>query len=730
MAERGEEDRRPARRDRGLSPVRRGAATALLLLVLATGLLARIPILWNADSTLSADEAVNALVIQHLLAGREIALFNWDADYFGIVEGLLAIPLVLLLGFVPLAFKLAAVAGFLALVVAVQALGRRLYGPRAGLAAAALLALFSPQLVLWSTLAAVGYCLMAAWGTLTLLHFDRLLRRPTPAGFAGLGLLAGFGLYLYQLYLVYVALLLAWAAWALAGRLLARGAGRRGQPVAGPRFVPARLLRVRVSGAATRLRGTNRGPVRLARAAGLLAAGFALGWAPRLALLVAGGGGGKRPSYGLAGADRLAANLQLLLRDCAPALLGANPLQRPELHRWVGPIGARGALLGVPVLLAYLTAWLWGMARARRELAGATGLLPGLPGIECLLALLPPLTALLFVLSPNPADVLASRFLLPWLSSLPVLAGGMLAWLARRSRPAAAALAFLLVVYPAERIAVWNLYLRYVDHHLRPVQRAEPLHSVVAYLERQGIRGGYGGYWVAYNATMLSGERVIVAPFDDWDRYPAYSRFVDGLDRAAYLFQLESAAMDPAMAARVRWQRERFRNRLESSDRPYRAVRVGFYLLFHGPHGERLFPPALAAAPVALREPRAEIALGAVPAVAAPGERLRIPVRLTNRSDGFWSAAGLTTAAGSLAVAASYRWFDAAGRTLDPNGERSLLPRDLRPGESLDMVVRAPAPPAAGTYGLEITLVQENVAWFDQATGSASRRVQVAVRAP
>src|SRR6186997_3106996 len=132
----------------------------LLLFLLASSLLPRLPLLVNAEAAFTSDEAVNALAVQHLLDGRELSAFSWDATYYGLVEGFLAIPFVALLGPTALAFKLSAVVGFLLLVLAVYGLGRALYGETEGLVAAALLAVFSPQLLRWSTLAVSGFCLI------------------------------------------------------------------------------------------------------------------------------------------------------------------------------------------------------------------------------------------------------------------------------------------------------------------------------------------------------------------------------------------------------------------------------------------------------------------------------------------------------------------------------------------------------------------------------------------
>src|SRR5258708_10225963 len=98
------------------------------------------------------------------------------------------------------------------LVGGVWALGSRLYGGTAGAAGAALLCVFSPQLVQWSVLASGGYTLVAAWGTLFLLCYDRLRTSPRRGQLLWLGWVAGFGLYIYELFLVYLATLaLRWA---------------------------------------------------------------------------------------------------------------------------------------------------------------------------------------------------------------------------------------------------------------------------------------------------------------------------------------------------------------------------------------------------------------------------------------------------------------------------------------------------------------------------------------
>jgi hypothetical protein len=54
-------------------------AAVWLAVILTASLALRLPVLYNAADSFNSDEAVNALVIKHLLEGGEVTLHNWDA---------------------------------------------------------------------------------------------------------------------------------------------------------------------------------------------------------------------------------------------------------------------------------------------------------------------------------------------------------------------------------------------------------------------------------------------------------------------------------------------------------------------------------------------------------------------------------------------------------------------------------------------------------------------------
>ncbi|HWM90327.1 MAG TPA: glycosyltransferase family 39 protein [Thermoanaerobaculia bacterium] len=626
----------------------------LLGLVLAASLLPRLPLLANAEAGFTSDEAVNALAVQHLLDGREISAFSWDATYYGMVEGLLAIPFVAVLGPTALAFKLSAVVGFLLLVVAVFLLGRALYGETEGIVAAALLTVFSPQLLFWSTLAVSGFCLIVAWGTLTLLCLLRVLKTPSTLRFAMLGFLAGFGFYIFELFLPYLALLL------LAGGIA--------------------LLRGQRLGNLTNLV--------------VVAGGFAVGAAPKIALLWSGGQGTKRPAYALAGGEQILSNLRLLIRDCIPALFGVNLR-----------LGKLAAGLGALLLLGYAAAWVWGIVRVARPTEDG-----GRRWIEALLVVLVPLVALLFVLSPNPQDAGSNRYLLPGLSALP-LAGAALVRLGRRSLSAALAAGLLAVALPAAQSVAWLVDRGFLTPRLEVAVKREPLRDLLQVLESLGLEGGYARYWDAYKATFLAGEKLVFVPYMGWNRYPPYSQRLSGTERVAWVFPGEQVDLPPAGHAEVGLLEGQLLNQLASSGRPYRVLRVAGYRVYLGISG-RLLPPPLPVQPVPLARPQADFLSAAVPARVAAGSEITVPVKVLNRSDAAWSASGLPFQAGALRVTASYRWLAPDGRVVVGEGERSLLPADVPPGGTIEMIVRARVPEVPGPHVLRLAFVQEGVAWF------------------
>jgi Wzt-like putative exopolysaccharide export protein len=82
---------------------------------------------------------------------------------------------------------------------------------------------------------------------------------------------------------------------------------------------------------------------------------------------------------------------------------------------------------------------------------------------------------------------------------------------------------------------------------------------------------------------------------------------------------------------------------------------------------------------------------------------------IANRGSENWPAFG------RHAVHVSYHWVACDGRSLVFDGLRTSLPHDLAPGQSVTLRCFFRAPDVPGRAKLVWTLVQEEVAWFDEA---------------
>ena len=108
-----------------------------------------------------------------------------------------------------------------------------------------------------------------------------------------------------------------------------------------------------------------------------------------------------------------------------------------------------------------------------------------------------------------------------------------------------------------------------------------------------------------------------------------------------------------------------------------------------------------------------------VPDVAGTKVTIAVPVTVRNIGNRVWPAS---------AVFVAYHWFR-GGRVARWDGERTTLPRNLEPGGRVAMSVRVTTPEEPGSYVLQITLVQEQVAWFETKGGDTITR-PVVVRPP
>jgi hypothetical protein len=506
----------------------------------------RLPQLYNADVFFNSDEAVNALVVKRILSGGGFSFYNWDATSYGIVEGLLSIPLVALLGFTPLAFKLTTVVTLFAFVIATHALARDLYGPEGATIAASAAAVFSPQLVQWTTMASGGFALVMLSGAVCFLLLNRLAAEFRPWRIALFGFLCGFGLYIYSLFVV--DLIVLSGAFVFVTFSQARRLGSARERVA---WIAPRLA--------------------------LFASAFVLGWAPKIRAILRNTVGTRRLDYGLAPLAQIRANEGLLATKALPAFLGVNPAQTPELEPVVGATGPLWSFVGIVFILLLAAAWFAAFRPGAASLRAGSRAWRGIP--VCL-GLLVCLNFAAFVLSKNPQNILSNRYLLPCVPALAVLSGGLLSRLAARRRLAVVMLVALLVVYPTVQTALWYRTNGALGPGFRLVRIRDTTGELIAFLRREDIHVGYGSYWISYIVNMRSNGDVALGLFRDWDRDRLYTKAADASRSPAYIF----FKGDP---------REKYvESVLEREHRPFLYNETGPFAIYRSAPGTaRLLPP-------------------------------------------------------------------------------------------------------------------------------------------
>jgi hypothetical protein len=118
---------------------------------------------------------------------------------------------------------------------------------------------------------------------------------------------------------------------------------------------------------------------------------------------------------------------------------------------------------------------------------------------------------------------------------------------------------------------------------------------------------------------------------------------------------------------------------------------------------------------------RARIVQDAVINTLARASDTIVRVTVTNLGAETWPAFGRRP------VRVAYHWLDADGGVIEYDGIRSILPRDVGPGESIVVDSFLRAPELAGERVLAWTLLQEEVVWFAQRNPEARLLVPITI---
>jgi len=223
---------------------------------------------------------------------------------------------------------------------------------------------------------------------------------------------------------------------------------------------------------------------------------FLIGYAPAIAgRLISGGPGSPRARMDLAG---LIAAMPDFTRIVVPILFGfrSPTTQALSVPTWL-TLAIAGALLCSYALVT----------RTQRNPADPLGKV-----FHVFLVLTP----VVYIASGSYIDAQSYRYLMPLHAALPTVYAVGIDGLMRASRAAGVVLLIALVSLFAIQQVDW--YRR-----LEPDVESD---RILDCLRSVGVRAAYSDYWLSYKLIFLSDEQIIVAPLNGVDRYPPYTSFV------------------------------------------------------------------------------------------------------------------------------------------------------------------------------------------------------------
>jgi hypothetical protein len=125
--------------------------------------------------------------------------------------------------------------------------------------------------------------------------------------------------------------------------------------------------------------------------------------------------------------------------------------------------------------------------------------------------------------------------------------------------------------------------------------------------------------------------------------------------------------------------------------------------------------------PIDTSDLRATITAG-VPSQVPLNQRIELSVTIANAGNASYATTG------KYPVHLCYRWYDASGAPAEVGHSlHTALPDVVLPGESVTLSARIATPRSPGHYTLALTLLQHNVAWFDDVDPANGLRAPVLV---
>ena len=523
---------------------------------------------WPAN--FQSDEAVFGLMARHIMAG-DFTPTLYGPAYLGSIESILAAGFMSILGPSVMAFRMSALLLFAVFFVLHAIFAVRYFGYPVAFVSLLFLALPGFHVLEWTYQPVGAYGAMFVIGTLMLLVAlpdlsdprSRVLRAAVFGVLIGLGLWANTTMIVYLVAIGVVAFLSSPEWRALHHRLSQWSDTIIMIPLA--ELLPVAVIGVVGLGVLTFFSGACRpeglyatiGSIartilivaciglagsaviisqrrrQLGLETGAIAVGFAAGYSPLLYQWLTRGippYWAVHPSCPMGAASRAT----LLLKEILPGLWGI-----PTYAQWKQMVGPP-FMLWIVIIGMTLTAigfFLWWNRATLWRILGLSPLDSQARPVG-MISLLFALPILVSLLAGNTVDLYSIRHALTTAQASAIIFAVFLVRVTRWRR----IIGVVLVGFWVLSAGIRNLTYANAGWYVKFTRYDPPaVGTLEAYLVGQGIRHGYADYWGAYTLDFLWSDRIIIAPYNGIDRYPAYSAEVASSSVQAYLFPRENA---------------------------------------------------------------------------------------------------------------------------------------------------------------------------------------------
>lgn len=488
--------------------------TLLILIPLSAAVL-RVFLLTGPYANVSSDEAIMGLMARHIIFNREFPVFLYGQAHHGSLEALFAVPLFILFGASPLTLKIVPLIFSLIFVVLVYLLAKLLFSQTTALYAMLFVAIPGAFLTVYSILA-ITYIEAVTFGVAIVLMAFKIAKRSASqrkklGPIALLGFLMGVAVWnnfmVAPWVLVSVLFLLITERRSLGGRELALGCS-----------------------------------------------GFALGALPVIIFNL------QHLGYSLK--EHAYYNRYSSITAFATGVERVGPFLFKSILPSVVGTASAGALLRILIaVLVYVSIAYCILRSLQRPLEGTEREKTGLVVLLAIFGL----TFISYLVTKS-ALSLTLRYAIGFIPLLTVFIAFAVSQIDRISRIVAVVIVGLIMIANMASTVQERAKPLMAQFGLSPKIAT----SLVNLLERKGVRYLYSDYWIAYQLTFFSKEKVISTPYPGFDRYPKYTQEV----RAAYPKKVGYIYEKGSSSYAV------FKERLGSLGVGYRQRRVGRNMIF------------------------------------------------------------------------------------------------------------------------------------------------------